>query len=230
MLKAVSSRTLSPTTTTSSKTNAFSSSSSSAEIPVPDSRPAAETPSATPKGSSFQEYKQAREARHRVAGGIFRPDGKHSVVSSTGETHYPVASASSTSTTSTPQNESSQAVSLLPNKSIAPPKTLHDFTRQWSAASSDASGQWSILRSVEPAQLPDLFKTSLEPTLLVDIARVLVQQRDAPSDVRRYLEGVSRVPRISTILLFLSSTEKTAVKDALALAGVPLEGVWKVII
>ena len=65
--------------------------------------------------------------------------------------------------------------------------------------------------------MPALFKTTLDPGLLVSMLRVFLDiLSDSPAAeflgvVKAYMEGMSRVPRFSTVVLFMSGDEKELV-------------------
>lgn len=77
-------------------------------------------------------------------------------------------------------------------------------------------------------------KSSLEPALFVSIIDVFVDVVKANAGdpviadtVKAYLMGFERVPRFSTVLLFLSEKEKARVRDAWRLLGAEtLSGAW----
>jgi hypothetical protein len=65
---------------------------------------------------------------------------------------------------------------------------------------------------VPPETLAALFKTSLEPDVLASIVTLLhAIAKQNPEDkptVRKYVEGLARIPRFGSVTLFLSNAEK----------------------
>ncbi len=86
-----------------------------------------------------------------------------------------------------------------------------------------------LLKSVPPAQLPALFKTSLEPSLLASILETFLNTSNENSDiVVGYLEALSKVPRLSTIILFLSEGERTVLRRLVEKVGVDkVNVIWR---
>ncbi|KAF4571362.1 anaphase promoting complex subunit cdc16 [Pleurotus pulmonarius] len=145
LLKPVSTRPLNPSDPSSS-TPSQSSTTRTAEPPRSEAKKSeVATPSLPPpKPASFKEAKQARDSikPSRMGGGIFRPTGKHTVFTHVGP-----------SVDDTPK----------------PTMSLFDFARAMHSLST-ASDKWKLLLdNIPPSTLPQLFKTSLEPPLLVSV-------------------------------------------------------------
>lgn len=72
---------------------------------------------------------------------------------------------------------------------------------------------------MHPTSLPSLFKTSLETALLVSMLETFkAVLENAPAaevkeGVKTYLLNFARVPRFTTVVLFMSKTEKQLVKE-----------------
>lgn len=82
--------------------------------------------------------------------------------------------------------------------------------------------------------MPSFCKTSLEPTLLVSILEVFLvvlssqPMADDTNRIREYMDGLAKVPRFSTLVMFLSGKEKAIAKEVwrkLGVQGKP-SGVW----
>lgn len=79
-----------------------------------------------------------------------------------------------------------------------------------------------------PATLPALFQTSLETSLLVSILdtflALLKQITDPETDdrarMRQYMAVFSKVPRFTTVVLFMNRKEKELVKEVWDRLGV----------
>jgi hypothetical protein len=82
--------------------------------------------------------------------------------------------------------------------------------------SSDNS---SYYQTIPPSSIPSFCKTSLEPALLVSILEVfLIVLSSLPAveekaQIREYLDGLAKVPRFPTLVLFLSGKEKAMTKE-----------------
>ncbi|GJE89529.1 RNA polymerase II-associated protein [Phanerochaete sordida] len=206
-MKPVSTRTLSPSTSS---------------LPSPSPAPA-------PKATSFKELKQTREAnkstpasappatsapprdtptpaptppRATAGGGIFRANGQHTVFDA------------STRGASAPRSQAQPA----PTADGQGPMTLFAFNRAWAALDSPERRWGFLVDNVPPASLPAMFKTSLEAPHLVAMLEtfrfVLADGDDAGKDrVKAYLLNFARVPRFSTIVMFMNRDEKALVKE-----------------
>ncbi|KAG8880382.1 hypothetical protein FRB98_005143 [Tulasnella sp. 332] len=183
-------------------------------------------PSTTPVTKSQDPWAARDIPGRRIGGGIIKKGATNysapvvSPVAASPSSFGPVPPvASSTlmgSAKPTPRN-----TSLISQGSVP---TLFDFTRTWNMTPSHDE-KWNLLKSsVRPSDLPSLFLTSLEPTLLTSILDtflvvVSVGMLDIKDDVLQYLEAFPTVPRFEFVLMFLNSKEQTAIRDVWALYG-----------
>ncbi|KAF9496836.1 TPR-like protein [Pleurotus eryngii] len=151
-----------------------------------------------PERASFKEAKRARDSikPSRMGGGIFRPTGKHTVFTHVGPSV---------------------------NDSPKPTMSLFDFSRAMHSLST-ASDNWQLLLdNIPPSTLPQLFKTSLEPPLLVSIFEMFQsiesQSSEVIAQIRQYLDAFVQVPRLSTIILFLTKAEKELIRGVCEKCG-----------
>lgn len=209
----------SPATASTSTKTATGASNSGGDFMTPlSSRPLSSTPSPAastpsvpasspqpkPAPHSFQEAKEAKEARSssRPGGGIFRSNGQHTLFGEKSASETPPAAPTSTpvstptpipvsAPTSTPVSvptadgvsaagPSTGPANGYPLTTDAPEKakapiTLFAFTKQWEKTRSSEE-RWRLLNAVPPAALPALFQASLDAALL---AGVLSTLRDA---------------------------------------------------
>ncbi|KAF9453106.1 hypothetical protein P691DRAFT_755755 [Macrolepiota fuliginosa MF-IS2] len=99
-----------------------------------------------------------------------------------------------------------------------PPATLFDFNRTWRSMLTSVE-RWKLLQTIPPVNMPSFCKTSLEPTLLVSILEVFLvilsslPTVDDVTKIGEYMEYLARVPRFPTLIMFLSSREKTVAKE-----------------
>ncbi|KZT11767.1 TPR-like protein [Laetiporus sulphureus 93-53] len=107
---------------------------------------------------------------------------------------------------------------------IKPPMTLLNLTKQWDRWKS-SSERWALINEIPPSALPSLFQSSLEPSLLAELLHVF---RDALSSgvdpstavrVQEYMLGLARVPRFSTVVLFMNKEERALAREVWSLAG-----------
>ncbi|KAL6300068.1 hypothetical protein BKA93DRAFT_741186, partial [Sparassis latifolia] len=102
------------------------------------------------------------------------------------------------------------------------PMTLFAFTRRWDAQKT-AEDRWALLNEIPPAALPALFQASLESAMLAGLLAtfrdVLVRGVAQPVQVRAYLLSVARVPRFSTVVLFMGREERAVIGEVWGLVG-----------
>ncbi|GLB45501.1 putative rna polymerase ii-associated protein 3 [Lyophyllum shimeji] len=190
---------------------------------------------------TFKDAKQARESAKpsRVGGGIFRANGESTVFPPRGdpsapspkvEQVMPATPPPPSATAPSPMNVDQEPVGAVvePVPPEQAPTTLFEFASAWRAASS-TSERWGLMLSVPPPRIPALFKTSLEPQLLISILQVfrevLRRSPNAAVTVREYLDAFARVERFGTIVLFLSREEKAVARDVWEALGVTKEDV-----
>ncbi|CAL1713409.1 unnamed protein product [Somion occarium] len=119
----------------------------------------------------------------KVGGGIFRPSGKHTIFG---------------------KNRDDKA---------STPTTLVTFMKIWDAFQLPEQ-RWAFIQQIAPASLPAIFKSSLEPSTLVSILQTfnaVIKHSSTPEDatlIKEYMTNLARVPRWSTIVLFLGADEK----------------------
>jgi Potential Monad-binding region of RPAP3 len=88
-----------------------------------------------------------------------------------------------------------------------------EFEAAWRLVRGDSALQTALLRRMDPAALPALFKHSLTPALLGGVARAALCQLAAGDDAPFWtalLEGLTRVPRFEVVALSLGGAEKSA--------------------
>ncbi|TDL23198.1 hypothetical protein BD410DRAFT_787515 [Rickenella mellea] len=210
-LNPVSTRTLSPTPNVPLPKS--SGSTSSVASPRVAASKAPEVPSDRPKP--------------KVGGGIFRRTGNHTVVQSPKEDNNAKLSKSADDTTVKQSTSAHLESASLVSVSVAPksPMTLFSFRRAWEAH-DDPTDRWNLIQKIQPTYLPTLFQTSLEPTLLVSIVETfqsLVSAEDASDEdkemVNDYMKWFAKIPRFETVVLFLSSREKSLVRSVCMATG-----------
>ncbi|EKM61554.1 uncharacterized protein PHACADRAFT_204723 [Phanerochaete carnosa HHB-10118-sp] len=216
-MKPVSTRTLTPSTSAapaatlapSSKSASFKDLKQAREANKSSPGPAPSTSAAAPTSPQPASPPAAvAPPRAGAGGGIFRSNGKHTIF------------GSSTQGADVPKSESSAPPKPASAASGQGPMSLFTFNRTWANIDSPES-KWSFLiDNVPPASLPAMFKTSLEAPLLVSVLGtfkfILAEHDDnssARDSVKAYLLSFARVPRFSTIMMFMSKYERTLVKE-----------------
>ncbi|KAK0449273.1 hypothetical protein EV421DRAFT_1780951 [Armillaria borealis] len=193
----------------------------------PKQTPKEEHTSSTPQ-ATFKEAKRSRDdvKTTRVGGGIFRSNGSNTIFP-TREVTVP-KSNDAKATPSHPVENDVPACTSLKAPSVPVPTSLYDLTKAWDVHRSSEE-RFQIITSVPPAQLPALFKTSLEPSLLASILETFLNTSNENSDVVvGYLEALSKVPRLGTIILFLSEGERTVLRRLVEKVGVDkVNVVWR---
>ncbi|KAL1704637.1 hypothetical protein EV121DRAFT_291204 [Schizophyllum commune] len=188
-------------------------------IPAAGDAPGTSSPSAgnsssssSKPSSSYPDAKQNRDAskESKVGGGLYRADGNHSRIAP--KTRFPLPEEDD----APPAPEPAPTIAATNAYLTAPPKSLHDFTRAMQFA-ENAEQRWTYLsKFVDPTTLPPLFKSNLEPPILLSMLQtfldILPNNPDAAPKVLSYLDGLSKVSRINMVLLFLSEQERGVVR------------------
>jgi hypothetical protein len=84
----------------------------------------------------------------------------------------------------------------------------------------------TTIQTIPPANLPAFFKTSLEPAMLVSILELFREMvridtgAERKSVIGEYLDHFTHVPRLETVVLFLSRKEKDVARDVWESLGV----------
>ncbi|KAK0222015.1 hypothetical protein IW262DRAFT_1377548 [Armillaria fumosa] len=193
----------------------------------PRQAPKEEHTSSTPQ-ATFKEAKRSRDdlKTSRVGGGIFRSNGSNTIF----PTREVIMPKSNNTKTAPSHSMESDVSTSIPSKapSIPVPKSLYDLTKAWDMHRSSEE-RFQIITGVPPAQLPALFKTSLEPSLLASILETFLNASSEDSGVVvGYLEALSKVPRLGTIILFLSEGERTVLRRLVEKVGVDqVSVIWR---
>ncbi|KAF9457431.1 hypothetical protein BDZ94DRAFT_1273109 [Collybia nuda] len=196
--------------------------------------PTAKLPPST-KVDETRTFKGARRAREnakpsRVGGGIFRASGDSTIFPIRGEPP-PKSNVTDplppTTRIDTRANETEGMSPSLANPIPRASMTLFEFSKSW-RSTSVIHDRWALITTILPVDLPILFKSSLEPTLLVDILQVfevLVDDEKRRPLLQEYMENFARVPRFGTIALFLSRKEKDTVERVWARLGIKKDAI-----
>ncbi len=94
------------------------------------------------------------------------------------------------------------------SSSFSKPKSTVQFTNDWSTLKSDEERQ-GYLGMLESKDYSLIFKQNMEPTLFTEILATLSKI----DSVAQHLLGLSRVPRISTIVLFLDDRDQKILQN-----------------
>ena len=90
-------------------------------------------------------------------------------------------------------------------------------------------------QSVPAASLPSMFQTSLETSLLVSLLETFQMtlkyrpnRPEVADQIQEYMVALTRVPRFSTVLLFMNQMEKQLVNDIWMMLGRGDRSAWAI--
>ncbi|KAF5372891.1 hypothetical protein D9758_001714 [Tetrapyrgos nigripes] len=154
----------------------------------------------------------------RVGGGIFRASGKkHIFESRENKPRIEEVDADDKKTKATVFGGGKEQASRGDQNYENANMTLFDFDAKWQQLESSEE-KFEFLTTVPPSRLPTMFQTSLEPSLFMSICRTLldaIQHSDDENIVTvavEYLQTFTKVPRIKTVVLFLTGDEKDVLR------------------
>ncbi|KAL5712125.1 hypothetical protein ACHQM5_014326 [Ranunculus cassubicifolius] len=94
-------------------------------------------------------------------------------------------------------------------KNITPPKSAYQFEISWKKLSGDRALQARMLKTIPPSSLPQLFKSLLSPSLLMDIVKCICTFFEEEIELGvNFLENLTKVSRFDMIILCLSAADK----------------------
>ncbi|KAH9917955.1 uncharacterized protein B0H18DRAFT_1123320 [Fomitopsis serialis] len=155
------------------------------------------------------EAKERGQRRGRASEVDFRPNGKHTIV---GRRLRVLLRRCPPPLRITKPRLRRDCAARKANGVLRKPKTLFDF--RGSGRSGRRRRIGGLVNEVSPTALPSLFQSSLEAQLLTGIVDALRDVLEAHPDeetrgrVREYVVNLARVPRFSTVVLFMSADEK----------------------
>merc|ERR1719313_2414947 len=82
------------------------------------------------------------------------------------------------------------------------------FEQRWRAARKDPAAEWAVLESIQPAQLPKIFRLNLATELMVEIVHAAGQAEGKAEAAAERLEALATVPRFSMVVAFMATGEK----------------------
>ncbi|XP_024019106.1 RNA polymerase II-associated protein 3 [Morus notabilis] len=110
------------------------------------------------------------------------------------------------------QELASRAASRAMNgtaKNIRSPTSAYQFEVSWRGLSGDRALQASLLKTVSPGALPQIFKNSLTVPILVDIVKCIATFFIEEMDVTvTFLENLTKVPRFDILVMCLTSKDR----------------------
>jgi tetratricopeptide (TPR) repeat protein len=128
---------------------------------------------------------------------------------------------SSTNAATVAETASSKPAAILPKLPKKAPTTSYEFGRVWKtlAPKGDAERQKALLdlrvgylRLIQPTALATIFKNSIEAEVLCDIFHVFRHAMQVTAADKRFVLGfaigLTKVPRFSMAVMFLSAREK----------------------
>lgn len=92
----------------------------------------------------------------------------------------------------------------------------------------------SAPKGIPPSSFPAMFQASLEPSVLVSMMDTFLAtlcrsqgDHDTVCAVKAFMDAFTKVPRLGTVLLFLSEREKEIVREVWEKLGMRnVDGVW----
>ena len=145
------------------------------------------------------------------AGDEMRPVVKPSVVSAQKKVEEEIMKSMSNKLSIDESGDESSSI-----KFKRPPKSSVQFISEWKQCKTSA-GQAKYVRLLQdPAKdYARIFKHSMETNIFNDLVKLLSSSDifNDPAEICRHLVGISRVPRIVALVMFLSSGEKRLLQD-----------------
>jgi len=187
-------------------------------------------PSATPANEPSSSTQRAIPSNPpKVTGGIFRPNGQHTIFKSSAPNNasrdiptgaaQPNAPAPNNQPRSLSKAAAAESSPSGPLTQASLASSLFAFSKSWESSSS-SQDRWELLLTVPPHVMPSLFKTSLEASMLVSLLRVFVDKLQSPNVtagekllISSYMGSLPRVARFKTVTLFFSPQERKQVTD-----------------
>ncbi|KAK1256917.1 hypothetical protein QJS04_geneDACA016414 [Acorus gramineus] len=94
-------------------------------------------------------------------------------------------------------------------KNITAPRSAYEFEVYWRGLSDDPASQARLLKTIDPASLPQLFKNALSAPMLVNIvkcvANFFMEEMDLAVSI---LDNLAKVARFDVITMCLSAADK----------------------
>ena len=99
----------------------------------------------------------------------------------------------------------------------SPPLSSVGFYSTWNnLANATDTEKIKFLNTMKSKDYPNIFKHSLEPSVFEQILHLLRRVKESghdSDDIGKHLYGLSRVPRVSALVMFLSSADKSSLQD-----------------
>lgn len=106
-----------------------------------------------------------------------------------------------------PAVELKQTVTSAPCISdVVPPTTSVQFFSQWRQLGTNLKLKYTYLKVINPADLKEIFKESLDSRTFSDIVNVLIEHSES-NFAYKFLLGLSNVNRFTTLAMFMSKPE-----------------------
>lgn len=97
-------------------------------------------------------------------------------------------------------------------KNIPAPKSAYEFEVSWRAVSDDPSLQAQLLKAIQPETLPQIFKSALSPSMLIDIIKCTASFFKEDTELAvSILDNLVKVPRFDMIVLCLSAMDHSVI-------------------
>ncbi|KAK6915674.1 Tetratricopeptide repeat 1 [Dillenia turbinata] len=95
-------------------------------------------------------------------------------------------------------------------RNIKAPQSAYQFEVSWRGLCGDRALQASLLKTMSPDALPQLFKNALSAPILINIVECIATFFHEEMDFAvSFLDNLTKVPRFDTIIMCLSSADRT---------------------
>ncbi|KAH9245244.1 hypothetical protein BASA81_017294 [Batrachochytrium salamandrivorans] len=109
--------------------------------------------------------------------------------------------------------------SLSISEPLKIPRSMFEYERDWKSLKNDLQCRYAYFKAISPANLPQIFKSSLETPYLCGILEVLKEcymQHETASLLLETMLSITRIERFATTAMFLSRKDKQVVSDLVA--------------
>ncbi len=111
-------------------------------------------------------------------------------------------------------NQVKEEFKNLEKSVLKKPKTSVQFGKTWAQIKSSPEAGLDFLCLLNPSDYPKLFKHSMEPAIFAEILATL-SSAQGEKKVSRHVLGLSRVPRVTALVMFLDAKQQNQLSQLL---------------
>ncbi|KAI8067584.1 hypothetical protein BC940DRAFT_347103 [Gongronella butleri] len=132
----------------------------------------------------------------------------------TPSTSAPAAAPKTTPSTAAkaPPVTGTPPVPQLPPLKLECPRSSYEFTRDWKACARRGNQVlYDYLQCIPPTSFANIFKSSLEPDQfekMLEVISTFYCKEKSDAEILQVMEGLSKVPRLDMLIMFLDSRHK----------------------